>query len=33
VKAWTFLPRLNLPGKMVRYSAGQVLAYLEGKAA
>jgi hypothetical protein len=33
VKAWTFLPRLNLPGKMVRYSAGQVLAYLEGNAA
>jgi hypothetical protein len=33
VKAWTFLPRLNLPGNTVRYSAGQVLAYLEGNAA
>jgi hypothetical protein len=25
------LPRLNLPGKMVRHSAGAVLAYLEGR--
>ena len=25
------LPRLRLPGKNVRYSAGQVLAYLEGR--
>ena len=33
VKSWTFLPRLNLPGTTVRYSAGQVLAYLEGNAA
>ena len=33
VKAWTFLPRLNLPGHNVRYSAGQVLEYLEGKVA
>lgn len=32
VKAWP-LPRLKLPGTTVRYSAGQVLAYLEGRAA
>lgn len=25
------LPRLSLPGRLVRYSAGQVLAYLEGR--
>lgn len=33
VKSWTFLPRLNLPGTTVRYSAGAVLAYLEGRPA
>lgn len=27
------LPRLRLGGKLVRYSAGQVLAYLEGRSA
>jgi hypothetical protein len=32
VKAWP-LPRLRLPGNTVRYSAGQVLAYLEGRTA
>ena len=32
VKTWP-LPRLRLPGQTVRYSAGQVLAYLEGRAA
>jgi hypothetical protein len=32
VKSWP-LPRLRLPGNTVRYSAGQVLAYLEGRAA
>ena len=31
VEGWP-LPRLRLPGKLVRYSAGQVLAYLEGRA-
>jgi hypothetical protein len=25
------LPRLRLPGKTIRYSAGAVLAYLEGR--
>lgn len=25
------LPRLKLPGRSVRYSAGQVLAFLEGR--
>ncbi len=32
VKDWP-LPRLRLPGSMVRYSAGEVLRYLEGKVA
>jgi len=32
VKAWP-LPRLKLPGSTVRFSAGQVLAYLEGRPA
>jgi hypothetical protein len=32
VKSWP-LPRLKLPGTTVRFSAGQVLAYLEGRAA
>jgi hypothetical protein len=32
VKSWP-LPRLRLPGNTVRFSAGQVLAYLEGRAA
>lgn len=32
VKDWG-LPRLKLPTGTVRYSAGQVLAYLEGRAA
>lgn len=27
------IPRLKVGGKLVRYSAGQVLAYLEGKSA
>jgi len=27
------IPRLNLPGRLVRYSAGQVLDYLEGRQA
>jgi hypothetical protein len=30
VEAWP-IPRLRLPGSMVRYSAGAVLAYLEGR--
>lgn len=30
VKDWP-LPRLRLPGSLVRYSAGEVLAYLEGR--
>jgi len=30
IKSWP-LPRLNLPGNTVRYSAGEVLAYLEGR--
>jgi hypothetical protein len=30
VASWP-LPRLKLPGTTVRYSAGQVLAYLEGR--
>jgi hypothetical protein len=30
VKDW-YLPRLKLPSGTVRYSAGQVLAYLEGR--
>ena len=30
VKSWP-LPRLKLPGSLVRYSAGEVLAYLEGR--
>lgn len=32
VKSWP-LPRLKLPGALVRFSAGQVLAYLEGRPA
>lgn len=32
VESWP-LPRLRLPGTTVRYSAGMVLAYLEGRAA
>jgi hypothetical protein len=31
VEAWP-IPRLKLPGGTVRYSAGEVLAYLEGRA-
>lgn len=31
VKDWP-IPRLKLPGKMVRFSAGQVLAFFEGRA-
>lgn len=27
------LPRLNLPGRTARYSAGQILDYLEGRQA
>jgi hypothetical protein len=30
VKSWP-LPRLRLPGNTVRYSAGMILRYLEGK--
>ncbi len=30
VKSWP-LPRLKLPGSTVRFSAGTVLAYLEGR--
>lgn len=30
VKSWP-LPRLKLPGSLVRFSAGEVLAYLEGR--
>ena len=30
VKSWP-LPRLKLPGSSVRFSAGEVLRYLEGK--
>lgn len=30
VKSWP-LPRLRLPGTTVRFSAGEVLRYLEGK--
>ena len=30
VKDWP-LPRLKLPGSTVRYSAGAILAYLEGR--
>lgn len=30
LKDWP-LPRLRLPGRTVRFSAGQVLAYLEGR--
>ena len=30
VRSWP-LPRLRLPGNTVRYSAGQVLAYLVGR--
>jgi hypothetical protein len=30
VKDWP-LPRLRLPGSLVRFSAGEVLAYLEGR--
>lgn len=30
VKGWP-IPRLNMPGAKVRYSAGMVLAYLEGR--
>ena len=32
VKDWP-LPRLRLPGPTVRYSAGEVLRYLEGRVA
>jgi hypothetical protein len=32
VREWP-LPRLRLPGSTVRYSAGEVLRYLEGKVA
>jgi hypothetical protein len=32
VKSWP-LPRLRLPGNTVRFSAGEVLAYLEGRTA
>lgn len=32
VKSWP-LPRLKLPGPTVRFSAGAVLAYLEGRSA
>ncbi len=32
VKSWP-LPRLKLPGNTVRFSAGAVLAYLEGRTA
>lgn len=30
VESWP-LPRLKLPGRMVRYAAGEVLAYLTGR--
>lgn len=32
IKSWP-IPRLRLPGSTVRYSAGMVLAYLEGRSA
>ena len=32
VRSWP-IPRLRVPPPLVRYSAGQVLAYLEGRAA
>ncbi len=32
VESWP-LPRLRLPGKIVRFSAGEILRFLEGKSA